>query len=465
MQRCVPVSKNTLFRNSTALIATTQRCADHAFRPSATRTYHGCQQLSSPASPRRSRRIICSGAPSIAPRRYLKTEKVANTDVDVNGVPTFAFAFDIDGVLLRSSKPLPGASEALLYLQKNNIPFILLTNGGGKLESERTLELGEKLGVQLSVDNFVQSHTPFKSMVNNKTGQFEKDLKDKVVLVTGGDGDKCRRVAESYGFKHVVTPGDILMACPQIWPFSKIFSQSYKDSCRPLPQPIDPSNPSNSLKISAVFVFNDPRDWALDTQIIMDLLMSKEGVLGTVSEKNGNTSLPNLGYQQDGQPKIYFSNPDLLWAAAYHMPRLGQGGFQAALAGVFNEVTRAHLERTVIGKPYAATYLYAEDVLSDYRKKLLGISAIGGKRLSRVFMVGDNPASDIKGANDFKSSKEIPWKSILVKTGVFQEGTEPQYKPQVIVDNVLEAVKWALKEEGWKGTVDTADERVGEHSV
>ncbi|KAH9208975.1 HAD-like domain-containing protein [Leptodontidium sp. 2 PMI_412] len=457
MRRCVPVSKNTLFHNDTALVPTGLRCADQPFRPFA-REYHSCQQPSSPASPRRPQRIICSSAPSITPRRYLKTEVPADTNVAVNGVPTFAFAFDIDGVLLRSSKPLPGASEALLYLQKNNIPFILLTNGGGTLESERALELSKKLGVPISEDNFVQSHTPFKNMVNNRIGQFEKNLQDEAVLVTGGDGDKCRRVAESYGFKHVVTPADILMACPKIWPFSKIFSQSYKDSCRPLPQPIDPTNPSKSLKISAIFVFNDPRDWALDTQIIMDLLMSKEGILGTVSEKNGNPSLRNSGYQQDGQPKLYFSNPDLLWAAAYHMPRLGQGGFQAALAGVFNEVTRAHLKRTVIGKPYPATYLYAEQVLWDHRKMLLGQSGQGGKRLSRVFMVGDNPASDIKGANDYKGPEQIPWTSILVKTGVFQDGTEPQYKPKVIVDNVLEAVKWALKEEGWESTVDKVEE-------
>ncbi|KAH7333172.1 HAD-like domain-containing protein [Rhexocercosporidium sp. MPI-PUGE-AT-0058] len=460
MRRCIPVAKNTLLRNDTASIASKLRCADQQFRPISAKKYYGCQRLSSPASPtspRRPRHVLLPSAPYTAPRRSLNTEVIVDTDITPNGVPKFAFAFDIDGVLLRSSKPLPGASEALLYLQKNSIPFILLTNGGGTLESERVLQLSERLGVPLSEDNFIQSHTPFKQLVNRKNTASPEVLKDQVVLVTGGDGDKCRRAAESYGFKKVVTPGDILMACPDIWPFSKIFSQSYKDSCRPLPHPIDPTNPSNSLKIDAIFVFNDPRDWALDTQIIMDLLLSKQGVLGTVSEKNGNPTLINHGYQQDGQPTLYFSNPDLLWAAAYHIPRLGQGGFQAALAGVFTEVTGATLKRTVIGKPHLATYLYAEQVLWDYRNKLLGGFDKGENRLSRVFMVGDNPASDIKGANDANSQKEIAWTSILVKTGVFQEGTEPEYKPEIIVDNVLEAVKWALKEEGWKGTVDKVE--------
>jgi hypothetical protein len=38
-----------------------------------------------------------------------------------------------------------------------------------------------------------------------------------------------------------------------------------------------------------------------------------------------------------------------------------------------------------------------------------------------------------------------------VKTGVFRAGSQPKYMPKAIVDDVLAAVKWALKEEGWGG--------------
>jgi HAD superfamily hydrolase (TIGR01450 family) len=102
--------------------------------------------------------------------------------------------FSIDGVLLRSSEPIPGATDTLKYLHNNNIPFILLTNGGGKHESERVAELSKKLGVPLTEENFVQSHTPFKQLVEG-TDKVPA-LKDKTILVTGGDGDKCRLVAE-----------------------------------------------------------------------------------------------------------------------------------------------------------------------------------------------------------------------------------------------------------------------------
>lgn len=97
----------------------------------------------------------------------------------------------IDGVLLHVAKPIPGAAESLKYLQDNNIPFILLTNGGGKHEIERVKDLSSKLGVQLSVDNFVQSHTPFQELAHGPEG-----LSDKTVLLTGADAQKCREIAE-----------------------------------------------------------------------------------------------------------------------------------------------------------------------------------------------------------------------------------------------------------------------------
>jgi hypothetical protein len=55
-------------------------------------------------------------------------------------------------------------------------------------------ELSKKLGVPLTEENFVQSHTPFKLWVDGSDSI--ESLKEKTILVTGGDGDKCREVAE-----------------------------------------------------------------------------------------------------------------------------------------------------------------------------------------------------------------------------------------------------------------------------
>ena len=361
------------------------------------------------------------------------------------------------------SKPIPGAAETLKFLNENNIPFILLTNGGGKHETERVKDLSNKLGVTLTTDNFVQSHTPFRDLVDGPSG-----LKDKTVLVFGADDEKCRTIAQQYGFRNVVTPADLLAAEPSVWPFDPLLDTVYSSTARPLPRPVyrpsaaqppTPTSSSSSLKIDAIFVFNDPRDWALDTQLVVDLLLSQEGYLGTYSPHNGDPSLPNCGWQQHGQPPLYFSNADLFWSTGYHLPRFGQGAFQAAVAGVWRRLTGGHeLVRRVIGKPYGETYRFAEGVLTTHRHELL---RRGGRHLpatlGSVYMIGDNPESDIAGANTYESEVGTKWRSVLVRTGVWnpemrgEQTLTGQFKPDVIVDDVRAAVRWSLEREGWKG--------------
>ncbi|RKF56580.1 putative CDP-alcohol phosphatidyltransferase class-I family protein C22A12.08c [Golovinomyces cichoracearum] len=372
--------------------------------------------------------------PSIA---NIKNSRYSNQTHVQSCCSTIAFGFDIDGVLLRGSTPIPGAKTTLEFLQHFNIPFILLTNGGGKLEKERVAELSEKLEVHISEENFIQSHTPFKLLVHGTSTQCA--LENKTVLAIGGRGHKCREVALDYGFKNVVMPADILIAHPNIWPFNQIFTDYYRSSHRSLSLPVNPNDLANSLKIDAILVFNDPRDWALDIQIILDLLLSHEGYLGTYSGKNGDRSLPNNGWQQDKQPVLYFSNSDLFWAASYHMPRLGQGGFQAAFEGVWKATTdNAHLDKTIIGKPCDLTFDYAESVLLKHRTRMLGLTA---PELKEIWFVGDNQFTDIKGSNEFNSRNCTKWQSILVKTGVYKDGSPLKHSPKMMATDLQEAVK------------------------
>lgn len=314
---------------------------------------------------------------------------------------------------------------------------MLLTNGGGKSEAERVQDLSEKLEIPLDTGMFLQSHTPFSDL---------KQYHDKTVLVVGGDYDKCQVVAQGYGFKNVVTPGDIYAAYPDIWPFGKPFEEVYRSFAKPLPKPINPESPGETLKIDAIFVYNDPRDWGLDAHIILDLMLSRQGILGTLSGKNGDSSLPNNGYLQDGQPPLYYSNPDLWWASSYPMNRLGQGGFQYAFEGLWKAVTNgSKLEKTVIGKPTQQTFEFSENLLRQHRKKIWGQRGLNDP-LRRVYMVGDNPESDIRGANNYQSPHGSSWTSILVKTGVWKEGKEPSCKPHVICEDVIRAVEWATED-------------------
>ncbi|KAF1810252.1 HAD-superfamily hydrolase [Eremomyces bilateralis CBS 781.70] len=380
-------------------------------------------------------------------------------------VPDFAFVFDIDGVLLRAATPIPRASEALSLLQSQKIPFILLTNGGGTSEAARVAELSDKLQVPLDLANFVQSHTPFASLEAYKG---HGDAKGEAVLVIGGEegGDVCRKVAESYGFKNVITPGDLYAAHPDLWPFSKHLLEYYRKHSRPLPAPVyrgphalSPGSDAalrNHLRCTCILVFNDPRDWGLDTTIVTDLLLSHQGYLGTTSPLNNHPSLPNKGYQQDGQPPLYFSNPDLWWAARWHLSRLGQGAFRETLDGLWRSITGGEgngviLHKEVWGKPTQLTYTFAENVLGSWRGKMLGAgTGCGLEGLRNVYMIGDNPESDIRGANNYQSPNGTSWNSVLVKTGVYLDGSEPSCPPKAIVDDVFSAVEWGMKHSGWK---------------
>ncbi|CAN6628605.1 hypothetical protein TRVA0_011S03202 [Trichomonascus vanleenenianus] len=315
-----------------------------------------------------------------------------------------AFAFDIDGVLIRGSQTIPEAPKALAMLNERQIPWILLTNGGGKSEKDRCTELAKKLGggIDISEKQFLQSHTPFQELSTH----YER------VLVIGGDGDRCRHVAKSYGFKDVVITADIVRQEGDIWPFHR-FSEDmlsrWADKSIDLTKPFD-----------AVLVFNDPRDMGVDTQIVLDLLLSHRGRLGT--RRNDHSGAPAV--------PIHFSNNDLLWANSYSLPRFGQGAFRITVEALYKAVTGHHLESTIIGKPYAYTYEYAERMLRQWAP---------GADLT-VYMVGDNPASDIMGANSFG------WRSMLVRTGVFKDQDLPNIvaQPDYIFDNVLEAVQFAL---------------------
>lgn len=392
-------------------------------------------------------------------------------------------------MLLHTSKPIPGATETLKFLQQNNIPFILLTNGGGKSEAERVADLTEKLGVELDVSNFVQSHTPYQRLLdpNVELGYprlekyLEKSLGRKrfsgkeTVLVLGSDASKARRIANGYGFESVVTPGDILKACPEIFPFNPLHEFYDQQEILPLPKPIynpkaDPAmRLEDCLKIDGILTFNDPRDWAVDIQLISDLQLSHKGYLGTYSSRNGD---PDLHFQQrwqdDGQPPVIFSNIDLQWSTGYHQSRLGQGSFHAAVRRVLQQLMdgwRSPDIRTFeFGKPFPATYAHAWATLDQHRRGL------GLPDLKVVYMVGDNPESDIRGTYlwnthmRYSRAERRPtlgpyWKSCLVRTGVWKEDAQPLKrissgkKPLFVVDDVRAAVNLALEQNKWPGQV------------
>lgn len=263
-------------------------------------------------------------------------------------------------------------------------------------------------------------------------------------MAIGGDADKCRKVAENiYGFQDVVIPADIIKADPSVWPFHRYSEKELEEIARPR-RIYEPE--SGEAKIDAIFVFNDPRDMGTDVQIVLDVLLSQHGYIGTrrdlhVKHHDGNPEGAVVPTQHDlsvPSVPIYFCCDDLLWANNYRLPRFGQGMFRITVERLYEEMTHgARLQSTIIGKPYEYTYAYAESVLKDWRAKSKRF--IEGD-LETIFMVGDNPASDIMGANNYG------WYSLLVRTGVFRDEDLPSIvaPPKKILDNVQEAVEFGI---------------------
>jgi HAD superfamily hydrolase (TIGR01456 family) len=346
-----------------------------------------------------------------------------------------AFVFDIDGVLIRGPHALPHAAPALHQLDRHNVPWILLTNGGGRSEQDRVDGLSALLGTPIHRDQFIQSHTPLKPLA----------AKYKRVLVVGGDGDRCRRVAEDvYGFSEAIITADIVRANPSVWPFHRYTALELETIARPNFQP-------GQSPIDAVLVFNDPRDMGTDLQIVLDVLLSDRGHVGT---RRAAVGTPNGPATPDAAAEpsvpIFFSNNDLLWANPYPVARFGQGAFRVAVEALYAQMTHgAHLQSTIIGKPHKFTYDYANSLLLEWAQKTHASNSNSGAAaeklamsFDKVFMVGDNPASDITGANAYG------WDSLLVRTGVFQDedlpGLPKAARPTHIFDHVGEAVEHGL---------------------
>ncbi|KKZ62753.1 hypothetical protein EMCG_02863 [[Emmonsia] crescens] len=331
----------------------------------------------------------------------------------------YAFAFDIDGVLIRGGRAIPDAIEAMRVLNgenefKEKVPYIFVTNGGGKTEEERCIDLSRQLELEVSPGQFICGHTPMREMAE----------KYNTVLVVGGEGEKCRIVAEGYGFKDVVTPGDIIKYNQHTTPFRQLTEEEFENSR---------ARDFENVVIEAIFVFADSRDWAGDQQIILDLSMSKGGRIGTRSETF------------DEGPPVYFSHNDIVWSTSHEHTRIGMGALRASVEALFKAVTGRELKTIAFGKPQLGTFQFATRLLRQWRKETHGIDSAP----DTVYFVGDTPESDIRGTNEYNASDkcENDWYSILVKTGVYEDGTTPRFPPNKTVNNVLDAVKFGMNRE------------------
>ena len=332
--------------------------------------------------------------------------------------------FDIDGVLFRGNEPLPHARASLDRLDAAGVPWILLTNGGGEPEAVKAAKLAKLLGRPVDLDQVVLSHTPMRTLC--------APLAARRVLILG-----CRdvgAVAASYGLRRAVTARELLHDEPARYPFIDVAAHERRRL------------PDRDEAVAAVMVLHDPNSWGAEIQIAMDVL--RGGVPFGAGAGGGEAAA--AGGRVQAVP-YYSSNADLLFAAAYPVPRLAGGSFTVALRALWRAQHGEELAVTQFGKPERRTYDFARAQLARWAARAAGGAGSGGggggcgggggDSFQRIFMVGDNPKSDIRGAN----AAGAPWISVLLRSGVFRGGdNDPSDPARFVREGVREAVDLAL---------------------
>lgn len=352
--------------------------------------------------------------------------KISQISSQPSKPPSFGIAFDIDGVVLRGNTPIGGASRALRRLYDGSgvlkVPFVFLTNGGGIRESKRAAELSELLGVKISPSQVLQGHSPFKQLVN----RFENEL-----IVAVGKGEPAVVMSE-YGFKNVISIDEYALYFDNIDPLAPYKKWGTIDFA------VDRTRKCsiNSKRVQAAFIVSDSVDWSRDIQVLCDILRTG--------------GLP--ASEEGPQPPLYFAHDDLKYQGAFPSERLGMGAFRIALESVFNSIHAEALKYTYFGKPNPVAFKNAEVVLKQqasfiYRElNIVNHANSGSHDFQTLYMIGDNPAVDIKGARQAGN----PWFPILTRTGVFKgdhHSNHPEFPASMVVDTVEEAVDFILRNE------------------
>ncbi|XP_021889796.1 uncharacterized protein YKR070W [Carica papaya] len=366
----------------------------------------------------------------LSPLSSLISRSFSQLTSSQSGRSSFGIAFDIDGVVLLGHAPVGGSTRALKRLYDESgtlkVPYIFLTNGGGFPESKRALELSQLLGLNIYPSQVVQGHSPFRKLVN----KFENDL-----IIAVGKGEPAVVMSE-YGFRNVVSIDEYTSYFDNIDPLVQYKMWSTRQESE-LGHSLEKTSSRDNIcsqRVQAAFVVSDSVDWSRDIQVLCDILRTG--------------GLP--GREMGTQPHLYFANDDLEYQATFPTERLGMGAFRIALESIYNRIHRNPLEYTSFGKPNPFVFKNAEDVLKQLVSSLHGNlhvvddSNSGSHHFNTLYMVGDNPKVDVRGARQAGD----PWFSILTGTGVFKgRDNHDEFPADLVVDTVEEAVDYILRKE------------------
>ena len=186
------------------------------------------------------------------------------------------------------------------------IPYIFLTNGGGVPEATRAKQLEEVFGVKVRPEQVCLSHSPMQPLADI----FREDL----VCVVGMSD--VRQVAELYGFKNIITPLEIRHQFPTLVPHTKydghIFgghntssvpsSSSTTTSFTKFRTAHAANEEAHALlsRVAAVLVMHDPRDWYVDLQVVLDILVTGREMNFLYEQEQARIALQKAKVAEEG---------------------------------------------------------------------------------------------------------------------------------------------------------------------
>ncbi|XP_077181760.1 haloacid dehalogenase-like hydrolase domain-containing 5 isoform X1 [Paroedura picta] len=287
------------------------------------------------------------------------------TGAESNPQPPFGFLFDIDGVLVRGKTPIPAARKAFQKLLNSQrqflVPVVFVTNAGNCLRQKKADQLSHLLGVPISQDQVIMSHSPLRMF---------KRYHDKCVLVSGQG--PLLDIAKHLGFRQLIT----IDRLREVYPLLDMVDHDRRPKALHAPAVELP-------KIEAIVLFGEPVRWETNLQLIIDVLLT-----------NGHPGNP---YSQSSYPHIpvLACNMDLMWMAEGHSPRFGHGTFMVCLENIYKKITGKELRyEALIGKPSEVTYHYAEHLI-----RMQAVAKQWKTPIRTLYAIGDNLMTDIYGAN------------------------------------------------------------------
>lgn len=312
------------------------------------------------------------------------------------------------------------------------------------MRANKAKSLSDLLDVEIKEDQVVLAHSPLKSMT---------EFHGKHVLVCGQGPQE--EIARDLGFSRVTTIDTLRDA----FPLHDIVDAKRRANAS-APNPLADHFPP----IEAVFLMGDPIRWETNLQLIVDLLIT-----------NGHPSRPLTTLPIPHLPVIA-CNADLLWAAQAPLPRIGHGSFLHVLEALYLKITGHPLVyEAVLGKPSPLTYEHAERVVIEESRRIIPPS--DRLPLKTLYGIGDNPETDICGANAYgarldaglrlRGGEAATCYSVLVKSGVYsaeeaiaKDSTSPTHQhasfmdianlceADFVVDDFYHAVRTILTREG-----------------